>query len=71
VADARPDLHDRLVQLRLDLPQDQRLVAQDLGDVERSSRVSGSMIWYSSSIPMVSDGGFMQWAPWSAMVIDS
>jgi hypothetical protein len=26
---------------------------------ERSSRVSGSMIWYSSSIPIVSDGRFM------------
>jgi hypothetical protein len=24
-----------------------------------SSRVSGSMIWYSSSMPRVSDGAFM------------
>src|ERR1041384_4727026 len=27
---------------------------------ERSSRVAGSMIWYSSSIPIVREGGFMR-----------
>ncbi len=26
---------------------------------ERSSRVSGSMIWYSSSMPIVREGGFI------------
>ena len=60
LADLGADLHHRLVQLGLDLAQDHRILLEDLRDVGlRSSRVSGSMIWYSSSMPMVRLGAFI------------
>jgi len=44
------DLHDRLMQLGLHLGQDQMISARSSVIYDLSSRVVGSMIWYSSSM---------------------
>ena len=53
-ADLRADLDDRLVELALDLVAERgALDASSSETCERSSQVSGSTIWNSSSTPMV------------------
>jgi hypothetical protein len=68
LARARPHLDDALVQLGLHVDVARERLLHDAADVALQGARLGSTIWYSSSTPSVSDGGFIC-APLSFCVV--